>query len=644
VINQSLSLDVSYDARRYPAAAVTTLLEHITRNLTSVVDQGLDRRATVAALPARETGERKIDGLESQPSIVETYPLSPVQEGMLLHAIAHPHSAVSVQSVSVNVVGPLCQEALQHTWDALVSCHAALRTVFEWCRQPQPVQLVLERSANVLSVIDLRGLDGERARAEIRRLVGRDRTRGFDIRNGPLHRLYVFHLADDGCTLLWSYHHLLLDGWSVSLLADSFFEQYRSIREGLPVRERTSNVQRDFIAWSRRQDVDAARRFWRRELRSFRPTRSLALASEAHTVHEPDVDQRALSLAPELSRSVAVLVRDQQISKSTLVHAAWALVLGAITKVSDVIFASVASGRAAEIPGIDRALGMFIRLVPCRMRLRESLSISSMLANVSRQAQGRQHHGHVSLADIYSWTGFSYQQRVVESVVIFQNYPSFASDGSAVADFSLREIEVHEQSVFPLTLMVFDAEPLSFRLQFDRRRVAEAVPALLLQLFTRALHTISVAPESTVGHVLSALRDSLPQVELARNVNACEEDVSGGKATRLAEETCEAQIAQVWRRVLGLTHIDENRTFFELGGNSVSVLLAQRALEAKTGLTLPSTLLFRYPTVKALARHLRGEAGGALGQGAERRALEQRQAAVARTALWQARVREKGEP
>src|SRR5207248_9844164 len=93
-----------------------------------------------------------------------------------------------------------------------------------------------------------------------------DDRRGFDIQQAPLLRLTVFRLGGDHHQFLWSFHHAILDGWSVSLLLQEFFARYQALSQGYQPQVPSSRPYRDYIAWLQQQDQAEAQAFWQKQL------------------------------------------------------------------------------------------------------------------------------------------------------------------------------------------------------------------------------------------------------------------------------------------------------------------------------------------------------------------------------------------
>jgi hypothetical protein len=106
---------------------------------------------------------------------------------------------------------------------AVVDRHASLRTSFHWEELDKPLQLVSEQAKLPLEYLDWRAVSPEEQRDMIEQFLRTDYRRGFDLTSAPLMRLTLIRLDDDLHRFVWSYHHIVTDGWSGPLIFKEVF-------------------------------------------------------------------------------------------------------------------------------------------------------------------------------------------------------------------------------------------------------------------------------------------------------------------------------------------------------------------------------------------------------------------------------------
>ncbi|MBN1885242.1 MAG: non-ribosomal peptide synthetase, partial [Candidatus Krumholzibacteriota bacterium] len=161
-------------------------------------------------------------------NVVDSYPLSPLQEGMLFNALYAPHSGVDVTQIICRMHHPLDPVRFGEAWRAVVARHAILRTAFRWEGLETPLQDVYGEADLEYVVEDLRDRPAGEREARIEEFLAADRRRGFDIASPPLVRIAVFLLGENENVLVWPYHHLILDATSFAIILEEVFALYET--------------------------------------------------------------------------------------------------------------------------------------------------------------------------------------------------------------------------------------------------------------------------------------------------------------------------------------------------------------------------------------------------------------------------------
>ena len=132
----------------------------------------------------------------------ETYPLSPLQEGMLFHALSKIGSGVDIEQIIFTVHETIDLQAFEGAWERVIERHGILRSGFEWEGIGEPLQFVEDSVNFSLEQVSPEGIPGARQGEEIDTFIDKDRLNGFNMRKPPLMRLTVFNLNERKlCTL-----------------------------------------------------------------------------------------------------------------------------------------------------------------------------------------------------------------------------------------------------------------------------------------------------------------------------------------------------------------------------------------------------------------------------------------------------------
>ncbi|MDO0915183.1 amino acid adenylation domain-containing protein [Streptomyces sp. DT2A-34] len=353
----------------------------------------------------------------TQPGPADVLPLTPLQEGLLFHTLyEHERDAPDVYVVQLvfELEGPVNAERLRATAQTLLDRHPNLRAAFRRRRGGQPVQVVPRRATLPWAETDLTGraADTEKAWAE---LLDEDRALGFDPATPPVLRCTLVRTGERRHRLLVTHHHILLDGWSVSVLLRELLTLYAA--DGDPAVLAPVPPYRTFLTWLDRRDRTAAEAAWRDALADVtEPTRLAPATTQGAT----DPAQARTELSAELGAALTACARRLGVTVNTLVQGAWALLLGRLTGRDDVVFGATVSGRPPELPGVESMVGLFINTIPTRVRLRPEESLGALLREVQDGYVRLLDHHHLGLADIQRAVGVP---ELFDSLVVFENYP-----------------------------------------------------------------------------------------------------------------------------------------------------------------------------------------------------------------------------
>ncbi|MFD5933127.1 amino acid adenylation domain-containing protein [Streptomyces sp. NPDC060333] len=431
-------------------------------------------------------------------NIEDIYPLSPAQEGMLFHSTTSPEHGLYVELTTFRVSGDLDVEGLTAAWQAAAARHPVLRTAFVHERISAPRQVVLPTAEVPVDFRDLSHLDGAARDTEIAGELDRRRREPFDLTRPPLMRLLVLRLPDEHL-LVWTYHHLLLDGWSAALLMAEVTATLGGADPGRPA----PPPFRDHIAWLRDQDADRDREFWTGHLAGYREPATLTLPGTRPGAR-PSGDYRRVSttLPAGTTDRLRALAASRSTTLGSVVEAAWAGTLARYSGKQDVVFGVTVSGRPAGLERAGEMIGMFINTVATRARIDPELPAEAWL---SRYAQARHpilEHQHTPLTDVQRWAGLQPGVALFDSVVVFENYPdesrAVLSGGAVITD-----VRYETRTNYAVTLVVRTGEETHLQAIVDSARFDEGEAEALLAHVAAVLTRFADRPQTPVGELLA---------------------------------------------------------------------------------------------------------------------------------------------
>ncbi|MFF0724258.1 amino acid adenylation domain-containing protein [Streptomyces sp. NPDC004134] len=476
--------------------------------LAAVAAAVADATGATDAPPLVDLAPGVLDELSAAvPGLVEVLPVSPLQEGLLFHAVYDGQATdVYIGQLVLGVEGPLDPAVLRASWQALLARHASLRAGFR--NLPgvaRPVQVVVEDAELPWREEDLTGLGTAGAWAESERIAAAERARRFDLARPPLLRVALLRTGAERYRMVLTLHHLALDGWSVPILRRELWACYAAggSAAGLP----SVTPYRDYLAWLARQDRDAAAEAWRQALADVdEPTLVVPGGSDGTDAPSQDLVRTA---GAALDEALAGLVRAHGVTLNTVIETAWAMVVGQLAGRSDVVLGAAVAGRPAELPGMEHMLGLFINTVPVRVRLDPAQRVADLLADVQAQRAALMDHQHLGLADIQRLAG---PGATFDTVMAFENFPAgtgatgasddpHAAHGPAPAGLRFTEAAVWGETNYPLTLVADPAEGLRLKLSHRLDSFGASAAGAVLDRLVHVLERMAADPGAPVGRL-----------------------------------------------------------------------------------------------------------------------------------------------
>ncbi len=429
---------------------------------------------------------------------------------MLFHCLAETDSSVYVEQYLAEFDGELDVAAFQRAWTAVVARHGALRTAFVWEGLKEPLQVVRRDVTVPWKVLSWIGRSESEQQAELARLRQTDRARPFVLTHAPLMRLTLVALAPERHALLWTFHHLLIDGWSIALVQREIAEHYVAERRGQTLQVAPATPFATYVRWLERQDMGAAERFWRSHMQGIERT-PLRFQQPVQPEREPDdTVQLERTLSIETTERLQQAARDQHVTLNTVCQAAWALVLGRYAVTDEVVFGATVSGRPTELPGVERMVGLFINTLPMRVTLNPNARVGAWLPQIQRNIADAREYEYSSMGDVQRWSGAPPGLSLFDTLLVYENYPRTgppaataqpAADAAPVPPLSVRPLGTFEKTNYPVTLIVSPNPFLQLTLTVYRRRFASDAMTRVLEQFLTAMDALLADPDRPLREV-----------------------------------------------------------------------------------------------------------------------------------------------
>jgi amino acid adenylation domain-containing protein/non-ribosomal peptide synthase protein (TIGR01720 family) len=622
-----LEFEWIYHPNIHPSDAIDRLADDFLAALRATIvhclSPGVGGR-TPSDFPLAALEQAGVDALWKRfPAFEDVYPLSPMQR--LFHAMDGTTGDPGFEQWHFRLDGVVDPTLLRRSIEQVVARHTILRTAFVSDVDAEPLQVVLREVSLPWSEEDWRGLDCTEQDARLAVLMQSDRRTGFDLAQAPLMRVALRRIAKEAYHLVWSTHHLYIDGWSWPLVFRDVSHIYEALRQGSEPQMSESLPYRNYVAWLRTAAPDSER-FWKDELAGIAGPTPLNLADSPTGSRDaiPGCAEEYADIDHPTTAALQALARFQHVTLSTIVQGAWSLLISHYSGSHDVVFGAAFSGRPTEVAGIESLVGPCVNNLPVRVTTSSKKSLLQWLLQLQQRQLGLSQHQYVPLELIQKWAQVPWRHRLFDSLIVFQNYQVDESACCLGSDARLVPIATPETTNYPLTIAVRPNRVLSFRLIYHRDRFAPDVVRTYVADLTTILQTIARRPQLTIAEIMALLpAHSRGKAAALATMKAPEPRALYSAPTTETERA----VASLWQELFGIERVSLDDNFFDLGGHSLLLLQAHSRLRATVRPDLPVVAMLQYPTIRTLGRYLSGHAAPSLSaSGAADRARMQREA------------------
>ncbi|NQZ07283.1 MAG: amino acid adenylation domain-containing protein [Algicola sp.] len=477
-----LKLHCHYSEKLHTPQAMQDLLDNATQKLRDLITHCANNPhagATPSDFPeypglqqpaldqlwqsAKETAQRG--------KIVAIGQLTGPQQGMLYHTQMNAQEAYYVEQLSYRISGPLDAEKLKSAWQQVINQHDIFRVEFAGLGTANSFQVIREYANLAWTETDLRTVDAMGQAEKLEQLLEQDRLQPFDFENAPLMRLRLCVESASSAVLTWTYHHVLMDGWSMPLVFKSLFKAYSVAANTTTVCGVTRGAPsfRRYLHWLGKQDKTAAKRFWRESLKGFTTPTPLFVKNNIPLSNESGANEISRSLSKPIYTQLQTLFKQHGVTLNSICQTAWAALLARYSGEQDVLFAITSSGRPGDIEGINDIVGPFINTLPARIKISSDMSLGEMLSKVHIQQANIDKYGYLSLTDIQSESEIPNGVNLFESIFAFENYPIDDALKENQLPITFQPLDWTSQTNFPLTVIWAPGETLKLKIQFAKQ-------------------------------------------------------------------------------------------------------------------------------------------------------------------------------
>ena len=428
-------------------------------------------------------------------NIEDIYQLTPVQKGMLFHCLYDSELSLYFFQHVFGIYGNLNVELFEKAWQLVVDRHPILRTSFYWSEIENPLQIVHSRVKISLSVYDWSGMNSGEREKQFQSLIICDRQQNFDFSQPCLMRHTLIRVADDYYKYIWSFNHIIIDGWGGSLVFQEFVETYGKLCKNQEASLAPTRPFGDYIDWLEKQDISKAENFWRSALKGIKAPTSLAYIEQTEednrwTEREVKYSEEIVQLSLESTQELDTFATQNRLTLATIINGLWAILVSRYSGCDNVLYGCTVTGRPADLKGIESMIGMFVNTLPIHANINKNQSLLSWLQRFQLQLVETRNYEYTPLIEVQQWSELPQNSTLFNSIVVLEDFPvsEFIKDWKGNLEF--RHTEIYYRNNYPLNLVVYPNKELLIAVSYDSRKFdPDTITGILkdIQIFLQQL-------------------------------------------------------------------------------------------------------------------------------------------------------------
>ncbi|WP_340387692.1 amino acid adenylation domain-containing protein [Paenibacillus sp. FSL E2-0151] len=510
VLDGALSLDLSYSRKQYRKETMEAFAQRLEQSLRELITHCAGKENTELTPSDVQFKGLTITELEqiAQRSsnlgeIENIYSLTPMQKGMWFHSALDQQTAAYFEQTRFTMRGALDVQLFERSWMELAKRHLVLRANFVNGPAGEPLQIIYHDKPVGFEYEELLHLQVHEKQAYLDEKAEEDKLRGFDMEHDALVRFKILRTEEQSYHVLWSFQHILMDGWCLAQLTQELFEIYSALTSGKQPAGGKGSDYGDYIEWLEKQDDQAASGYWTAFLAGYEGQTVLPGQKEPAPSGRFTADHVTAELGKDLSKRMDRVAKQHLVTVNTLLQAVWGVMLQKYNGTNDAVFGSVVAGRPAEIPGIESMIGLFINTVPVRVNSEVDTVFTDLMAKLQERALDSGRYDYYPLYEIQARS--VQKQNLINHIIAFENYPvdeqmEQAGDQQH-GGLTIADVQMEEQTNYNFNVTVMPGTEIEIRFDFNAEVFDKDSIERLKGHLVHLLEQVTDNPEITVGEL-----------------------------------------------------------------------------------------------------------------------------------------------
>ncbi|MGX5439997.1 non-ribosomal peptide synthase/polyketide synthase [Bacillus thuringiensis] len=474
IINNELFINTTFNELEYDELTIKKLNEMFKESLEIIIEHCLSK--TDVEKTPYDYGDTKLTLSELEDikekykdfEIEKIYPLANMQKGMLFHALENKNSKAYFEQTVMDITGHVDVEGLKNSFNKIMKRNEILRASFEYEIVEKPRQIIIKDREIGFQYYDI----SERGTVEkelfIKKYREEDTEKGFNLSKDTLIRVCLIRTDENVYKLVWSHHHILLDGWCLGIILGELFTVYGKVINGEKYELEETKPYSDYIKWLEEQDKEEGKSYWEQYLDGYEEKAQIPKLKNTKNNGEYLRREKVIEFSNELTNKITQLANRNSVTFNTVFQSIWGIILAKYNNTNEVVFGTIVSGREAPVDGIEKMIGLFINAIPTRIKLEKNKKFKEVLTVVQSEAIASNNYNYMNLAEVQAMSKL--KNDLIDHIIVFENYAidkRIAGNEKMGIGFEVEDLHAEEQSNYSFSIAATPGEKLNLVLTYD---------------------------------------------------------------------------------------------------------------------------------------------------------------------------------
>jgi amino acid adenylation domain-containing protein/non-ribosomal peptide synthase protein (TIGR01720 family) len=502
LVQGELSLSIGYSSERYHEETIKGLAASYKKNLELIIETLAAERTThltPSDLTFKGLTTDELSKLNSDGNVEDIYELSPLQEGIYYHWLNDESPTLYLEQKTYRIKAKnLSIENLKTAYERLINRYGALRTHFTNNYANKPLQVVLKQVESSFNfVMAPFGSESNKFADEVKQ---KDRLLGFDLEQGIQMRLTIVQLSKEEYEFIWSHHHILMDGWCISVLISDFNQLFYALTNGVTTNLSAITPYSNYINWLKKINRENSLGFWKKYLENYDTVAGLPFKVKSQEGGYSE-GKESVSITGEIFQKVNALCVQIGITQNTYVQGVWGYLLSRYNNTNDAVFGAVVSGRPADLEGVEDMIGLFSNAVPIRVKYQPNDTPIELLKSLQDRSIESEAHHYLNLSEVQSQSELGMD--LINHIMLFQNYAvKEVSEVNEIQEgddgnLHIESVEDFNQNNYDFTIVINPIQDgLNIEFRYNSNLYANGVLKYLVKHMYNLVSLFSLQPTS----------------------------------------------------------------------------------------------------------------------------------------------------